>query len=225
MPGLIPTRWPLAQRRLSRYKRDHVSRRMGPHEQAFKGQNARVLKELTPNGEASIGVNIAYNAPLRGEMRIAVWAFAMISLPSASSFSIFGRKDKDANVAKKEDKPYEMKKSPSNTILHPAASDGNLHRAHCFCSPNPLEHGVVIESKGKLKKAIVDSVVLPYVVCIPFFDTTHNTTRGAIFGSIPRDVGRDGVVLGNAIIRKGKSRLGRKVNDDGTDAPSNDKPD
>ncbi|KIJ46223.1 hypothetical protein M422DRAFT_250262 [Sphaerobolus stellatus SS14] len=225
MPDLIPIRWPLAQRRLSRYQRDHVSRRMGPHEEAIKGAGTydsakllllrtpilskRVLKELTPNGEASIGVNIAYNAPPRGEMRIAVWAFAMISLPSASSFSIFGRKDKDANVAKKEDMPYEVslvldvvvKKLVENMII-------KMKKPLQTPSFTPLPQMEIsiepIVSAHQIRwSMIVDSVVLPYVDCIPFFDTTHNTTRGVIFGSIPRDARRHGVVLSNAIIRKG----------------------
>ncbi|KIJ33642.1 hypothetical protein M422DRAFT_264412 [Sphaerobolus stellatus SS14] len=50
-----------------------------------------MLKELTPDGEASIGIDIAYNSPPGGEMRITVSALATISLPK-----------------KKEDKPHEV---------------------------------------------------------------------------------------------------------------------
>ncbi|KIJ46247.1 hypothetical protein M422DRAFT_29378 [Sphaerobolus stellatus SS14] len=43
-----------------------------------------------------------------GEVRITVSPLATISLPSAGGFSIFGRKDKDANAEEKEDKTYEV---------------------------------------------------------------------------------------------------------------------
>ena len=68
-----------------------------------------MLKELTPDGEASIGVDISYNPPPGGEIRITVSAIATIALPSAPSFSIFGGKNKEKEAEKeKEDKPYEV---------------------------------------------------------------------------------------------------------------------
>ncbi|KIJ44981.1 hypothetical protein M422DRAFT_251617 [Sphaerobolus stellatus SS14] len=63
-----------------------------------------MLKELTPDGEASIGVDIAYNPLPGGEMRITISALATISLPSASSFSTFSKKDAE----KEKEKPYEV---------------------------------------------------------------------------------------------------------------------
>jgi hypothetical protein len=66
-----------------------------------------MLKELTPEGEASIGVDVSYVAPPGGEMRITVSATVNISLPSTPSLSMLGfsGKNKDRDTA---DKPYEV---------------------------------------------------------------------------------------------------------------------
>ncbi|KIJ34497.1 hypothetical protein M422DRAFT_263466 [Sphaerobolus stellatus SS14] len=62
-------------------------------------------KEFTPDGEASIGADIAYSPPPGGEMRITVSAIATIFLPSAPSFSLFSKKDA---LEKEKDKPCEV---------------------------------------------------------------------------------------------------------------------
>lgn len=69
-----------------------------------------MLKELTPEGEASIGVDVSYEAPPGSEIRITVSAIATFSLPSTPSLSLLGlgsgkNKEKD-NLEK--DKPYEV---------------------------------------------------------------------------------------------------------------------
>ncbi|KIJ46234.1 hypothetical protein M422DRAFT_250276 [Sphaerobolus stellatus SS14] len=115
MPNLIPTRWPNAiLRRLMKELSKVRAQPLTPTPpNTLLGQNpllpqirrrplllTRVrrtrprqimLKELTPDGEASIGVNITYNPPPDGEMRITVSALVTILFPK-----------------KKEDKPYEV---------------------------------------------------------------------------------------------------------------------
>ncbi|KIJ43173.1 hypothetical protein M422DRAFT_253694 [Sphaerobolus stellatus SS14] len=117
---------------------------------------------------------------------LIVSALATISLPSASSFSIFDRKNKDAE--KKEDKPYEVSlvlvvvvkklvrnmivKTPSNrlsynfttlsqkkTSIEPVASVLQIRSGMV-----PLRHP--IQTQGNPASA-----VLPYTNDILFFDT------------------------------------------------------
>ncbi|KAF8578378.1 hypothetical protein K439DRAFT_487274 [Ramaria rubella] len=69
-----------------------------------------MLKELTPEGEASVGVDVLYAPPPGGEMRMTVSATATISLPTTASLSLLGfkNKDKDTPKDKEKEKPYEV---------------------------------------------------------------------------------------------------------------------
>ncbi|KIJ46233.1 hypothetical protein M422DRAFT_250275 [Sphaerobolus stellatus SS14] len=52
-----------------------------------------MLTKLTSNGEICIGVDIAYNPPPRGKMRITVSALSTISLPAHPAFPYWTLKE------------------------------------------------------------------------------------------------------------------------------------
>ncbi|GJJ10858.1 hypothetical protein Clacol_005086 [Clathrus columnatus] len=162
-----------------------------------------MLKELTPEGEASIGVDVSYEAPPGGEIRITVSAIATFSLPSAPSLSILGLgggKNKEKET--QESKPYEVslvlaivlrrlsgnmlvkiKRPPSNRIWYCFTTMPQMEMTvEPVVSDRQIKWGMVLSViESKLREVIQESVVLPFMDDIPFFDTSAFETRGGLF--------------------------------------------
>ncbi|KAF8521769.1 hypothetical protein BU17DRAFT_87672 [Hysterangium stoloniferum] len=160
-----------------------------------------MLKELTPEGETSIGVDISYVAPPGGEMRLTLSAVATIALPSTPSLSILGfsAKTKEREAV---DKPYQVslvlavvvrkvtgnillkiKRPPSNRLWYAFTTMPHMEiTVEPVVSDRQIRWGMVLSViESKLREVIQESVVLPYMDDIPFFDTSSYDLRGGIF--------------------------------------------
>lgn len=158
-----------------------------------------MLKELTAEGEASFEVNLRY----AGEIRITIGTTAII--PTGFGFKPYNInlelmvvvKSVEGNVC------VRIKKPPSNRVWWGFTTPPKIDlRVLPVVSDRKIQVNMVLKAIEKqIRDAVNDSIVLPNMDDLAFFDTRHLQVRGGIFdeagksGSVPvkADLGPDGL--------------------------------
>ena len=158
-----------------------------------------MLKELTAEGEASFEVNLRY----AGEIRITIGTTAII--PTGFGFKPYNInlelmvvvKGVEGNVC------VRIKKPPSNRVWWGFTTPPRIDlRVLPVVSDRKIQVNMVLKAIEKqIRDAVNDSIVLPNMDDLAFFDTRHLQVRGGIFdeagkaGSVPvkADLGPDGL--------------------------------
>jgi len=138
-----------------------------------------MLKELTAEGEASFEVNLRY----AGEIRITIGTTAII--PTGFGFKPYNInlelmvvvKSVEGNVC------VRIKKPPSNRVWWGFTTPPKIDlRVLPVVSDRKIQVNMVLKAIEKqIRDAVNDSIVLPNMDDLAFFDTRHLQVRGGIF--------------------------------------------
>ncbi|KAG8905576.1 hypothetical protein FRB99_008634 [Tulasnella sp. 403] len=161
-----------------------------------------MLKELTKEGDASVELGLSYKSQ-EGEhsgIRITVEATVTINIKDSLPLNLGNRFDLKPRTVKlvlavilrslEGNLLVKVKRPPSNRLWYGFTSMPKMELELLpIVSDRKIKWGLVLKPiESLLREVIQESVVLPYMDDIPFFDTDKYPRRGGIFPDAVRTV-------------------------------------